>query len=134
MIQRLQSLWLLLAAISTFLTYNFPFYSGTTATGYEKLNAQFNTPVLLLTALSGVGCIIIIFLYKQRKLQFRLTIAAFLLAVLNIIYYFKLSGQFTNGNISLTAVFYFILPVLIFLAARGIWKDARLVKNLDRLR
>src|SRR5437773_9479630 len=134
MIQRLQSLWLLLAAISAFLTFNSPFYSGTTATGYEKLTAQFNTPVLMLTALLGVGCIIIIFIYKQRKLQFRLTIAAFLLAVLNIVYYFKLSGQFTNGNISLTAVFYFILPVLIFLAARGIWKDARLVKNLERLR
>ena len=134
MIQRIQSLWLLLAAISTFLTFKFPFYIGIYTSGYENLDAGYNLPVLLLTSTLGTGCIVIIFLYKKRNLQLFLTFLAMLIALLNIYLYFKMTGHFNMARLSFTSVLYFAIPVLLFLAARGIRKDAKLVKNLERLR
>lgn len=134
MIQRIQSLWLLMAAVCTFLTFKFPFYSGTFDSGYENLDAAYSIPVLLLTALSGTGCIIIIFLHKKRNLQIFLTFLAFIIAILNIYLYFRLIGHFNIARLSFTAILYFAVPVFLFLAARGIRKDAKLVKNLERLR
>jgi hypothetical protein len=54
--------------------------------------------------------------------------------VINIVIYFSQLKKFTSGNISLTAVLAFAVPVLLLLAARGIWKDEKLMKSLDRLR
>lgn len=138
MIQRQQSLWLLLAAVAAFLTYKFSFYSGTVAdttkAGTQYLNAfTGGIPLLLLTGILGAGCLVIIFLYKNRKLQLRLGVAALLISVLNIILFITKSKGYT-GEISLFSLLTFAIPVLLFLAIRGIWKDERLVKSLDRLR
>ena len=134
MIQRIQSLWLLLAALCTFLTFKFPFYSFTTASGYENLDASYRVPVLLLTAVLGTGCIVIIFLYQKRNLQFLLILLAILIALLNIYLYFRMTGHFNIARLSFTAIIYFAIPVFLFLAARGIRKDVKLVKDLERLR
>jgi hypothetical protein len=39
-----------------------------------------------------------------------------------------------EGNYDLTAVFAIFIPVLLFFAIRGIRRDEKLVKSLDRLR
>jgi peptidoglycan/LPS O-acetylase OafA/YrhL len=82
------------------------------------------------------GCLIFIFLYKNRKQQLWLTLAAFVVSVINIILYFKEIKSFLpqQGNYNLAAVFTFAIPVFLILAVRGIWKDEKLVKSLDRLR
>ena len=139
MIQRIQSLWLLAAAVCAALTYKFSFYSGN-KTGeaniqeLEKLVASSNFLLVIFTTLLTAACIVIIFLYKNRKQQLWLTITAAVLAVVNLIIYFKEIKKFNSGTFSLTAVFAFAIPVLLILAARGIWKDEKLVKSLDRLR
>ena len=139
MIQRMQTVWLLLAALCAAFTYKFSFYSGNTVdknnvSKFENLVASSNFLLLIFTAILAAGGLIILFLYKDRKLQFRLTLVAIVLAIIDLIIYFQQMKNFTSGNISLTAVLAFAIPVLLILAARGIWKDEKLVKSLDRLR
>lgn len=139
MIQRIQTIWLFLSAICAACTYKFPFYSGNiigkdNVQRYEKLVASSNFLLLISTALLIGGAIVIIFLYKNRKQQFWLTIGAAGLAIINIIIYFSELKKFISGNMSLTAVLAFAIPIFLLLAANGIWKDEKLVKSLDRLR
>lgn len=139
MIQRIQTIWLFLSALCAAFTYKFPFYSGNiigkdNIQRYEKLVASSNFLLLISTALLIGGAIVIIFLYKNRKQQFWLTMGAAGLSIINIIIYFSELKKFTSGNMSLTAVFAFAIPIFLLLAATGIWKDEKLVKSLDRLR
>jgi hypothetical protein len=89
--------------------------------------------------------LICIFLYKNRKLQFRLTVINILFAIGAIILqYFKVqdhANTLVSSGVSIISATYLpgaFLPVLIliflFLAARGIYKDEKLIKSLDRLR
>jgi len=135
MIQRIQTLWLLIAAVATFLTLKFSFFSGTIADGsFQELNALKYIPILLLTATTGVLSAVTIFLYKNRKLQFRLNLAALVISLLTIYLYYRQTLDFTQGNYNLTAIFSLVVPVFLILSARGIYKDEKLIKSLDRLR
>ena len=139
MIQRIQTVWLFLAALFAALTYKFPFYTGNKLSSanvqiYEKLVASSNFLLLIFTAGLIVGSIIIIFLYKNRKQQMWLTATAAGLSVINIILYFTELKKFVSGNVSLTALFAFAIPIFLVLAVNGIYKDEKLVKSLDRLR
>ncbi len=139
MIQRLQTMWLFLASVFAFMTFKFPFYSGNIVgtdnqLELKKFIASFDILTLIIAGLLGFGCFIIIFLYKKRKLQFRLTITALILSILNLIIYFSRLGKFLKGELSFSAIFTLAIPIFLFLAARGIWKDEKLVKSLDRLR
>ena len=139
MIQRMQSVWLFLTTLCAAFTYKFSFYSGNTidknnVSKFENLVASSNFLLLIFTAILVAGGLIIIFLYKDRKLQFRLTLVAIVFAIIDLIIYFQQLKTFASGNISLTAVLAFAIPVFLILAARGVWKDEKLVKSLDRLR
>ena len=139
MIQRMQSLWLLFAAAAAFLTIRFSFYSGNIALNgqppsFEHVNASFYFWIELITiALICIGAIDI-FLYKNRKLQGRLALLGILLSLLNIFLYTKQTNRFDAGSYDLTALLALAIPVFFFLAARGIYRDQKLVKSLDRLR
>lgn len=139
MIQRIQTVWLFLVALCAAFTFKFPFYSGNmigkdNIPRYEKLVASSNFLLLIFTALLIGGAIAIIFLYKNRKQQLWLTIAAAGLSVINIIIYFSELKKYISGNVSLAAVLVLAIPIFLLLAANGIWKDEKLVKSLDRLR
>jgi hypothetical protein len=139
MLQRMQSLWLLLAAITAFLTIRLSFYSGNIGLSgqppsFQYLTATFNIWIMILTiALVSIGAIDI-FLYKNRKLQGRLALLGILISLLNIYLYYKQTHRFDTGNYDLTALLALAVPVLFFLAARGIYRDQKLVRSLDRLR
>jgi hypothetical protein len=141
MLQRMQSLWLLLAAICAFLTIKFSFYSGNIekpgeAVSFQYLTATFNIWILIMTIALVCMAVIDIFLYKNRKLQGRIAILGIIFSLLNIFLYLRQIHQFVEnqGSHTITAVFVFAIPVFFFLAARGIYKDQKLVKSLDRLR
>jgi membrane-associated HD superfamily phosphohydrolase len=139
MIQRIQTVWLFLAALCAAFTYKFPFYSGNiigkdNIQRYEKLVASSNFLLLIFTAVLIVGTIIIIFLYKNRKQQLWLTVTAVVISIIDIIIYFSEVKKYLSGNVSLAAVLAFAIPIFLLLAANGIWKDEKLVKSLDRLR
>ncbi len=139
MIQRIQTVWLFLAALFAALTYKFPFYTGNiigkdSVQQFERLTASTNFLTLIFTAGLIVGTIVIIFLYKNRKQQMWLTVVAAVLSVINIIIYFSETKKFASGNVSLTAIIALVIPIFLVLAVNGIWKDEKLVKSLDRLR
>ena len=138
MIQRQQSLWLLLSGLSAFLSYKFPFFSGTkegakNLTEKAILDGGSNFFLLVLTGISLVLSVITIFLYKDRKLQLKLSIAGVILSVIILIIYFNEMRKL-SGSISLSAVFVFAMLAGYIMAARGIWHDEKLVKSLDKLR
>ncbi|AHF17638.1 DUF4293 domain-containing protein [Niabella soli] len=140
MIQRKQTLWLLLSLICAVLTFEFPFYNGTVINGTEgvtgaEITALDNIWLLLLTSgiiLLGAAAI---FLYKNRKLQLRLTFIGLLASLGLIALYVRYMENFEpGGRISLTALLTLGIVVGFFLAQRGIRRDQKLIKDLDRLR
>ena len=141
MLQRMQSIWLLLAAVCGILTMRYSFFSGNKlgdnqAKLFESLTATTSILILVLTIGLVSGILIDIFLYKNRKLQLRIAILGIVVSVLNIFLYYKQTQNFlpNEGTYDLTAVLTLAIPILLILAARGIYKDQKLVKSLDRLR
>jgi hypothetical protein len=136
MLLRVQSFWLLLAAICGFLTLNFSFYSGvkTSDNLFHFLNGKENTLILVLTVITTLGALLVIFLFKNRKRQFWSTILCLVFSLLIITLYILQIKNYSQGTYNIWAIFAVAMPVLFILAARGINKDEKLVKSLDRLR
>jgi hypothetical protein len=161
MIQRIQTIYLLLAAVAMALTLHFPL--GTIVAGEDTivLNA-FNVSILgesvqatwlyicliVMLALPALLSAIIIFLYKNRMLQFRLCMSNIVLhlgamaciaifcwrmsvGIASLEPYRELPRVFTLGWVSVMPV---ISLILVVLAMRGISKDEALVRSLDRIR
>ncbi len=101
---------------------------------FDYLTATSNILILIITIALVSGILIDIFLYKNRKLQLRITVLAIIVSLLNIFLYYRQTQNFVEGNYDLTAILSLVVPVLLILAARGIYKDQQLVKSLDRLR
>ena len=136
MIQRIQSIWLLLAATCAFLSIKLPYYSGTNAKGvgsYE-LNATENLFLLIATIITGLLALLIIFLFKKRQLQLRLCVLGILLEAVLIFLYYREVNTFTQGTYSLWAILHSLIVIFFFLSARNINKDEKLIKDSDRLR
>ncbi len=137
MIQRQQSLWLLLSTISTFLSYKFPFFSGTKQVNdlTEKaiLDGGSTFFLLVLTGASFILSLVTIFMFKDRKLQMKLCIAGITLSILILVIYFNEMSKL-SGTIALSAIFVFAVPVGYIMALLRIWRDEKLVKSLDKLR
>jgi Domain of unknown function (DUF4293) len=138
MLQRMQSIWLLFAAVCGFLTFKFSFFSGNKTVdqtkSFEFLTASSAMLLLVLTVAVICGTCISIFLYKNRKLQLRIVLVALIVSFLNIYLYYRETKNFVEGNYDLSAVISLAIPVFLLLALRGIYKDEKLVKSLDRLR
>ena len=140
MIQRVQTIWLLLACACAFLTMKFPFYSGHLITDSQNqltpLAAVDSIPIVTLTVASAIGSLITIFLFKDRKLQMRITIANIVVSLIILcLYFLNMKNNYKEMTLPLiTCVFAFAVPVFLILAFSGIYKDHRLVKSVDRLR
>ena len=138
MLQRIQSIWLLLAAVFDTITFRFPFYTGDwikdNYLSVIDLNAKTTIWFSILTVVNAVLAFITIFLYGDRKKQLRLTyLGVFLTTVLITLYFIELKN-FIGGSIAIWGVFYFAILACYIFAAQGILKDQKLIKSLDRLR
>jgi cytochrome c biogenesis factor len=155
MIQRIQSVYLLLAAIFSGLCFtgNIVKFSDnpgnilavrpislvriTGNTLIEHIEKLFPLTVLLIVI--PIVSITTIFLYKNRKRQKILTsglIALIILLIITLIYYsvtilHNYNVTFSPGIIMLFPVF---MLIFTYLAYRGIRKDEELVRSCDRLR
>ena len=141
MIQRVQTIWLLIASIAVFLTLKFAFYSGTLLNGtlvsqnsFHSLVATDNFILMVLTCALGSALIINIFLFKHRTLQFRICIVAILLEFLILFLYYRQTKFYSNGTLDVWAIFHLVTIIALILAARGIYKDEKLIKDSNRLR
>jgi len=135
MIQRVQSIWLLLASVCGFSTLVASFYIGSVGTlPVEHFTAQSSILLVIFTVIAATLAAVTIFLYKNRSLQIKLAAATLVISILNLVLYFIGIKKYTSGGIALAAVAAFAVPVFVLLAIRNIWKDEKLVKSTDRLR
>lgn len=158
MIQRIQTVYLALAAIAVMLTFFLPFAhffaSDLKIAEYAMFgafNVQSDTlemtnpypfPMWIVSALSILVPIFAIFQFKNRKVQMKWVRLGFLLNLAFVVYLFfaisKVNAELYEGQISVLYHSGFYMPVIalvfLFLAQRGIKKDEDLVKSLDRLR
>ncbi len=147
MIQRIQSIFLLLAAACAFCLFAFPF--GTTPSPVESselykdgvYDINDSIALLALFCIAGGLAFISIFLFKNRKSQLllgRLAIIANIIGfIMVIVFYMNNSAGLQEGEDS-ENIIGFSLPIafLVFalLAQYYINKDSKLVSSMDRLR
>ncbi len=141
MIQRVQTIWLLLAAIAGFIITQVPLYEGSLAG--QAVKKYFATESLLLFAvaiIAALSALIAVFLFKNRSAQIKLTIFGILASVAFIALEVWQAANFSKsyGILKLSYLWGALLPVAMILffilAAINIRKDTKLVKSLDRLR
>src|SRR5690606_33447569 len=141
MIQRIQSLWLLIVAITAFATYTLTLYSGKLSDGTVRdfLLADNFLLVIVIIAL-GLLALVCLILFKNRKLQFKLSIfgVLFSLGFIFLEYLkvedFKKDNAILSGAYQPGALLPIVMVVFFIMAARGIYKDEKLIKSMDRLR
>jgi hypothetical protein len=137
MIQRIQSIWLLLAAVFAFLTFKLPFYQGAVLQATDvkpAVDAQSTIWLTIVAALTGALAFINIFFFNNRKLQIRICIFGIILTLALIALCFVEMSKFTDGSIALSCVIYFAILAFYIMAFNGIRKDEKLIKSMDRLR
>lgn len=146
--QRKQTLWLLLAAISLVLSFFIPFglHSGADMAGVvtdSPLNSSKNTLLMLLVAGTAGLSLVTIFLHHNRSMQMRLSLLVLLLSLLCFVDMLYLCNSIQGnkhaiGLVGSTLYLGSLLPLvgaaLAVLAFIGIRKDDQLIKSVDRLR
>jgi hypothetical protein len=133
MIQRIQTIWLLLACAAAFSVLRFPFYYTPTPFALE-INGSAGYSTLISLAFSACLSFITIFLYGNRMLQLKVVIVNFLLSVLVGYFVYKIVVANPGGGFTLPSLALFIIPVLQIMAMVNIYKDDRKVKSADRIR
>jgi uncharacterized membrane protein len=136
MIQRIQTLWLLLASICAFASLKLPFYFGSlevpgptiTITPYDHFM------LLVFVIATALMALVSIFLFSNRSLQIKMCVVGLVLSLANLMHYFLYMKNFKTGGLSLYSALSFLVPVFFILAIRSIYKDQKLLKSLDRLR
>ncbi len=149
MIQRIQSVYLLLASMAGFGQFALPYLRTTSdnpasalpALSDQVFNPLDNPGLLGLSILSALISFVAIFLYKNRGMQGRITggavlCSALLAALLGVSTYQLMGNLPTGGSVQYQAGL--ALPavslLLQWLAGRSIKKDEALVRSVDRLR
>ncbi|MGB2127866.1 MAG: DUF4293 domain-containing protein [Flavicella sp.] len=144
MIQRVQSIYLLLAALISFASL---FYATIEITGNETDVAIIETFKIDRFLIKSIGisvfisCLlsfVSIFLYKKRQNQFvmgrlNILINFYILGVL-IIESLNLPGENLVSEKGIGVFIPIVVVVLLVMANKSIKKDEELVKSVDRLR
>jgi hypothetical protein len=133
MIQRIQSIWLLLASAAAFSVLRFPFYYTPTPFALE-INGSSQYSTLISLAFSACLSVITIFLYGNRMLQLKVVLVNFLLSILIGYFIYTIVIANPGGGFTLTSIALFIIPIFQVLAMIKIYQDDKLVKSTDRLR
>jgi glucan phosphoethanolaminetransferase (alkaline phosphatase superfamily) len=149
MIQRIQSIYLFLAAALTGSQFGVPYAKTADGAAVANtlpalsdgvLNPADNIGLLGLTGLGIIVTLFAIFLYKNRPLQARITMGSVLVTILSLLLTVLMVKQTLDAAgqsaIQLNAGLLFPVLTLVFqwLALRGIKKDDNLVRSMDRLR
>lgn len=159
MIQRIQTLFLLLATAAASMVFLFPIatykvgmlnvvFTLVNKPGITDMSLHetipmwplYNTLLMSTLILLVLLCVFAIFLFRKRRLQLKLVMIGVLINMLIIIGIFML-GDWLEGKLTNTISKYefgAFLPiaslVFLMLAFRGIKRDEKLVRSADRLR
>ncbi len=155
MLQRIQSIYLLLAGLAIFALFLFPLAHNVyidskpitiTVTGvFEDVNGQqahtqFFTALAVVTGIVGLLPLVLIFLYKNRKQQIALCYSA-ILVIFGFSFWMAQTVKQIMGSVMLDThnwgigLFLSSISILmIIFAIKAIQRDEKLVKSADRLR
>ncbi len=137
MIQRIQTLFLLVAAVLMTCLFFYPFVDFGNNVSIEYTDIM---PMMILLSAITFIAYVNIFLYRRRMVQIRLCMlnSLILLALQGYIIYYIVAYNaeiaLSGGVFSLTAAFPLIAAILTFMALRYIARDEAMVKAMDRLR
>lgn len=135
MIQRIQTIWLLLAAILGFASLKTAFFIGSITTEpANHLTAMSNVWLMISTIVGATVAALSIFLFKNRALQLKMVLLALGISLLTIGLYYLEINKYAVGGLALWCIVVIAIPVVLILATIGIYKDEQLVKSTDRLR
>ena len=131
MIQRIQSIYLLVAAISMSLIS----FKVTVYTLNETLfMAQYDTKMFILTIVGAIFSLLGLFMFKNRKFQMKLIRLTVLIQIIIGVRIFMLFNKF---EVVLNNSFLFLMAftlIALIMAYRGVKKDDDLVRSVDRIR
>lgn len=155
MIQRMQSIWLLLATIALILMLFLPIFSSQNKAVETTVNTmglyqdavgksglgdrkEIFTPLLVTNIVVAVICFVNIFNFKKRSLQKRIAIVSILLICAFSFWYSifaeKITGGLTVANFDIGAYLPLLSIIFCLLAIRGVNNDEKLIRSADRLR
>jgi len=131
MIQRIQSIYLLVAAISMSLIS----FKVTVYTLNETLfMAQDDTKMFILTIVGAIFSLLGLLMFKNRKFQMKLIRLTVLIQMIIGVRIFMLFNKF---EVVLNNSFLFLMAftlIALIMAYRGVKKDDDLVRSVDRIR
>jgi hypothetical protein len=146
MIQRIQSIYLLVAAgiqvlfgLGTYYVFNTKSLTGEGLFNAEGVQLSGDSKTMVLSFILAGLSIISMIAFKNRKLQMKLANGAGMLGVMQIVFLVKSYMNLTEidqADLSIGFVVY-LIPVAMaanFLAAKSVKKDDDLVKSVDRIR
>jgi hypothetical protein len=145
MIQRIQTLYLLLAAAATGGVFFLPFFSGSISGTHVLADGVYNTQdhiaLMSVTTIVLLDTVLTIFLFKNRKQQSLLTLFVALSNIALIAVMLGVLGNETSLSVALPqlsigigSILPLVSVVFALLARRGIVADDKLVRSADRLR
>ena len=131
MIQRIQSIYLLVAAISmTLISFKVPVYN----LNETLFMAKDDTKMFVLTIVGAIFSLLGLFMFKNRKFQMKLIRLTILIQMIIGIRIFMLFSKF---EVVLNNSFLFLMVftlIALIMAYRGVKKDDDLVRSVDRIR
>ena len=153
MIQRIQTVYLLIASVAIYALFLFPVASVFNIVGAKKImitgvyqslgNQLVQTEnflgLTIATAILGLIPIVLIFLYKNRNRQ-QVLIYVAVAVVLAYSYWLTQTVQNTNESVlqisdyGIGAGLPSVVILFLILAAKAVGRDEKLVKSADRLR
>lgn len=143
MIQRIQTIFLLLSVLLSVLLLYLPVYelqslSATTAE-INRFKISSSAILAIINGVVGIFCLVAIFLYKNRNLQIRIcNLSLLLTCVLIGLLFFVADTMSSSMNQKVHYLYGSYFPLIqilvIYLAIRNIKHDENLVKSADRLR
>jgi hypothetical protein len=154
MIQRIQSVYLLLAVILMVLLYSNPiaeivvrenlfltqFHNKIVAVNDESFIPISTWPVTVLLSVIVLLNLSAILLYKNRQLQIRFCIFSLLLmfGLIGLVFFFTKTTLSSMEGLKSVFLWPFVCPmvaiILNYLAFKSIQKDERLVRSYERIR
>lgn len=153
MIQRIQTVFWLLAAVLMIMAIFMPWMSFVTDKGDFFLNAKGIQAMVdgnLTTVVTGLPLLIYVVIcaglnifaisqYKNRMLQMRISIITALLELLTytLILMYRLlgfEGEIANSNKYVAIIFPLLAGILTYMAFKGVQKDDAKIRSLDRIR
>lgn len=143
MIQRIQSIYLFLAAAASGGMFALPYAETPQAvdTSYLFADGVFTIddrlPVMVTFVIAGLASLIAVFLYKNRVAQMRVSILAMIASVIGIglgLAFFFQDNADEMADPAVGVALPLLMVLFAYLAWRNIRKDEKLVRSMDRLR